>query len=242
MAIAFNVGAGQSQNYENATTTITTAGVTTTGGSGSVFLAWVFHEASGEGFTSITDSNANSWAQVGSTYQDGNKYVRTYKCEGGTGGSSHTFTVTYSGTGGTAILVVELTGCATSNAIDQAPAVVKDTASPFSSSTTGTTAQANEMLVGFLLGDSDSDTPGNTVDSSSTPTSGWTIRVDEYGSQQIACMLATVGVSSTGTYNFAGTQTGSGEAYVQIVTVKEGTASGSITPRAAAYYRMMRSR
>ena len=229
MAIAYNVGAVAGKNYEAGAASSTTTGVTTTGGSGSLFLAFVYHEQSGEGFSSITDSYTNTWEQVGSTLNNGAHYTRVYSCHGGSGGSGHTFTVTYTATGAVGIAVVELTGCATSSAVDKV-AQVFDNAEPFSSGATSTTAQNNEMLVGYFRGDS---TANETfaVDSSSNPTSGWTKRLEftQAGEsvRELPTLVATVGVTSTGTYSFACTAV-SAEGHAIIVTVKEGSASTAV--------------
>lgn len=248
MAIAYNVGAAKGVNYNTPAAAQTTPAVTTTGGSGSVFLIYCYHYDSFENdnFTSIADSKSNSYTQIGSTYYNGNNASRLYYCAGGTGGSSHTATVTYANAGfGTGIIFLELIGCATTNPIDQY-AIVFDNATPFSSGATSTTTQAAEMLVGFFRGDSESNGATNAVDASSAPTSGWTVRAQltEFGSpnRELAIFSATTTVSSTGAYSFAATQTGSGEGHAAIVTVKEGSSGASIAPRAAYYQQMLRRR
>lgn len=241
MAIAYNVGALASKTYDGPPVTgLTTGAITTTGGSGSVFLLFTYHEQSGEGFTSVSDSKTNSWTQVGSTLNNGNHYTRVYKCEGGTGGSGHTFTNLYSSAAATALSVVELTGCATSNAVDQSTGLF-DNATPFNSGSTSTTAQAAEMLVGYFRGDGGGYGPSYAVDSSSNPTSGWTIRLSHSeDSSGVPNCIATATVSSTGAYNVAFTETGSGEGHVIIVTVKEATATQSNAPRAVHLMKLMR--
>jgi len=232
--MGFNVGATKSTNYNSPAAAQTTAAITTTGGSGSVFLVYVYHYDSDTGFT-ITDTYSNTWTSVG-TVNNGQNNSQVFKCEGGTGGASHTFTVTCVNAGfGTGISVVELTGMATSAAVDKFAGAF-DNASPYSSGATATTAQAGEMLVGFCRTDAEANGLVHVVDSTSTPTSGWTIRTEntEAGgpNREISMFAATAVVSSTGTYNFATTCTGSAEAHVAIVTVKEGTGGASAPKRA----------
>lgn len=233
MTIAVNVASkGAATSADN--TSVVTTSVTTTGGSGSVFLAFVaFYSSDGTNdLASFADSKTNSWVQVGSTSNGSSQFGLVYKCEGGTGGSGHTCTATFNNNanviyGGVAF--VELTGCATSSAVDQ-PQQAADASSPFASGATSTTTQAIEMLVGFGGGDSGSTPTTHAVDSSSSPTSGWTIQTNaEATSGTIYCFVtATQRVTSTGAYSFAFTQSGAAAGISHIVTVKEASGGGGI--------------
>lgn len=249
MTIAVNVVA---KGVANGTqpVTCTSNAVTTTGGSGSVFLVFcMWSDASGANFGTISDSKGNdaNYVLVGSEVTGNGIHSRLYKCEGGTGGASHTFTFTNSGGTGAkylGIAVVELTGCATSSAVDR-NAQVQDTSSPFASGATATTTAANEMLVGFGGGDSGSNPATHAVNSASNPTSGWTIQTGAEataGDTDAVFVTATQRVTSTGDYSFAFTESGATNGNSHIVTVKEAGGGTSIVKQAAAYYRMMRNR
>ncbi len=247
MTIAVNVVAKGVANG-NQPVTCTSNAVTTTGGSGSVFLVFcMWDDASGANFGTISDSKTNTYTIVGSEVTGNSIHSRVYKCEGGTGGSSHTFTYTNSGGTGSkylGIAVVELTGCATSSAVDK-NAQIQDTSSPFSSGATATTTAANEMLVGFGGGDSGSNPSTHAVNSASNPTSGWTIQTSAEataGDTDAVFVTATQRVTSTGDYSFAFTESGATNGNAHIVTVKEAGGATSIVKQAAYYANMLRNR
>lgn len=101
--------------------------------------------------STIVDTRGNTWTlqQAALAYTIDNLFrCARYICERPTGGAG-TITVTFSGNvqldGG---YLTEITGTITSGTItDQAPVGLQDTAGPFTSTTTGATAQASEVAL-----------------------------------------------------------------------------------------------
>jgi len=128
----------------NHATAATTASSDTTG---ITCLVIICHYTNG-GFTSIADSKGNTWSALQAEGSDAGMgaAARTYICESPTVGTGHTFTLT---AGDASIYVVGITGEAASS-LDQATTINFDDASPFTSDTTGTTAQNDEILIGWV--------------------------------------------------------------------------------------------
>lgn len=99
-----------------------------------------------------TDSKSNTFAVLaGPTTDSVASYTgSTWYCEGGAGGSSHVVTVRSSGVATTGVLagyLVEIVAGAAGGVLDQAPAGLNDTSSPFTTNTSGTTTQADEIAI-----------------------------------------------------------------------------------------------
>lgn len=158
MAIA--VGASLGQN--NLTSGSATSSITTTA-SGSTFVVCAVC-GNGQSSISISDSKSNTYSAIGTISSTGwGGSAQLFYVENGTGGSSHTFTATYSGGGSHAIFAVEVTGGLTSGILDQTVSWIVDSADPYVSNTTGTTAQADELALSFAA----------TTTSSGTETLTW---------------------------------------------------------------------
>lgn len=120
--------------------------ITTTTGSTVVALAcytgtWV----------SFTDSQGNTWVQVGTQQTVGGLLARAFRCDNITGHAAHTFTVTLSVAGdAVSFWVVEATGAATAS-ID-GETMGTDATTPFDSAGL-TTTQAAEMLISIIAED-----------------------------------------------------------------------------------------
>lgn len=120
-------------------TSQTTAGITTTASGSSFFVMFATGDSST--VTSVTDSKSNTYSLLTSVVDsnDGHKNW-VYYTENGTGGSSHTFTVTTSGNN-LNIFAFEVTGGATSSIIDVSATVYNDGETPFDCSITTTVAE-----------------------------------------------------------------------------------------------------
>jgi hypothetical protein len=152
-AIAVGVHA---KNSATSGTTVVTAGVTTQA-SGSVFFVTACTTGT-YAVTPITDSKSNTYSVIQSwtTTWGTTKCVRA-QVTNGTGGASHTFTATTTGSAISGIWALEITGALTASAIDQSNKG-NDAATPFDSPNTGTLGQAAEILIGFASDNSSSGT------------------------------------------------------------------------------------
>lgn len=174
-------------------------------------------------FVSITDNKSNVYANaVPEVSQDSGLGRQDYK-ENGAGGASHTFTFT--GDSGGLFLtlsVTEISGAATSSALDQVKSATTSVAG--TSHTTGstpTTTQANEILVGF----------GSSIFSTTYTTdtgAGWTEQTNQQtDASHEGLLTGTRIVSATGTYAYTFTS-GSSVTMVQgVATYKEATAAST---------------
>lgn len=197
----------------------TTDAVTTTAGS----LIVLFLEYDAGTFISIADSKSCTWTQIGTeqTFHSAYGATRMYYNNGGSRGASHTFTLTTSGAYAN-IYMVEITGQATSDVLDQANRQA-DTASPFTSPVITTTV-ANTCLVSGLAGNSGSN-PAEHAEST-----GFTIQVEETnGPIYWVGALGTRIVSSATDYNSSWTEYNSTSTAVWIAAFKE-AASDSTPP------------
>lgn len=129
-------------DFSTAVTTAATGSPTVTGSTFLVLMEW----GSTPTFVSIADNKSNTYSQIGTEISSEGTKRRAYICQNGTGGAGHTVTTTISGNTGHALVFVEVKGVATSSQ-DQLVNFTADSASPFTSGTTGTTTQADEMAV-----------------------------------------------------------------------------------------------
>ena len=211
------MGVGVSQaNQGNVGTTLITAGVTTQV-SGSAGVLGVIGDTGF--FTSVQDSNSNTWTQIQSELADataGNA-SRMYYAQNMTGGASHTFTLNKSSGSFAAIFFLELTTMLTSGVLDQSNRVL-DTASPFDSPSV-TTLSANEVLVALAFADdggANSYVAGNS----------FTIQQQRAdGSISWTGAIASRIVTATGSYNSTFTRTGAARVHSWIATFIEQSAN-----------------
>lgn len=191
----------------------------TSAASGSVFVQWwnVFGSISG-----VQDSKSNTYTQIQSTVTAPStvKTALWYK-ENGTGGSSHTATINVTGGGSLAQGgLVEFLGCVTSSAKDQDVAGINDTSSPFTTNTTGTTSQADEIAFACY----GTDTPSGTE--TITWGNGFT-QIDADGNSSFVTGGAGYKVlSSTGTVQGSITSSTATAAVGFVVTFKAATGGG----------------
>lgn len=220
---------------------ITTA-TRTTAASGSTFsVAVVWFASGGVGAApTVTDSKLNTYVQVGAALTNGNNRCAIFECVNGTGGTLHTFTATFLANQDViSIWANEITGALTASPRDQAPGGNDDTASPYTSLTTGTTAQANEILIAY----------GFTLSVSGTEVFTWGNSFVGTGDDQTNANADFTGTSGTlivsaiGTYQASFTSTGAGstEALVFIVSYKDATPGGSSSDSAQGAMRRLLS-
>src|SRR5690349_4202069 len=146
--MSINVAAHRSDHFGAGASP--TSGSLTTQATGStivVFVGWYGNRT----ISSVTDNKGNTYTQIQSSIQySGDTLFRAaafYK-QNAAGGSGHTVTANFSGSADlAAIFFIEVTGGLTSGILDQNPAGNEDTTDPYTSTTTGTTAQANELVL-----------------------------------------------------------------------------------------------
>ncbi len=158
MAIAF-VQAKSVQT--SGATSVTTASFTST--SGNFLAAGCSTNISSWSGSPITDSNSNSWSNAW-VQNGGVGKAAQYYAESITGGAGHTVTCTRPGGSGVIGLAIgEFSGIAVSSSLDQtASANFNTNVSPYSSGSTGSTAQADELLIGVGAGNTGA-TPGASI-------------------------------------------------------------------------------
>jgi len=212
----------------------TSSAITTTGGSGTVFaisVGW-YGTVSITGLTGKlgASSDGNTYTQVGSTVAgvDTSFKTATFECVGGAGGASHTFIAAFSGSPTlVAVIPVEVTGTTTSSPRDQAPAILDDNTSPYTSNTTGTTSQADEIAITFFH--TYTNTAGPEV---ITRTDGYTA-LDTMSDPAVWTGGSAYKVlTATGTQQSSFTSSGAGtnDALSAIITYKA-AAGGTPTPK-----------
>lgn len=205
---------------------IATTGVTTQA-AGSTFVIGLIWGA-GATFTSLVDSKSNTYTQLGVLDLDpdgSGAHTRMYYCQNGTGGASHTATLTISGSNSLAVMFLEITGAATAS-FDLGNGN-QDTASPYTSPAI-TTTQAAELLVGFFGGNSASN-PATHAEST-----GFTIQAsaeETNGASFYTCCLATRIVAATSSYNDSFTESGSTRGSAYIIGFKELVSAGGTQPK-----------
>lgn len=141
-------------------TLVSGAGTTTTG---STFVIAVSFDA-GSDVSTVSDSKSNTYTQIGTTLSSDGAKKALYRCENGTGGASHTATVTFTGSSFGTIYFIEVTGAAAAS-FDQT-AQGTDAASPFTV-TTPTLSQADEVIV-TLIGNGAGNNPMSYASSNTT--------------------------------------------------------------------------
>lgn len=207
-----------------------TTGSVTTAASGSTFVIFVAYDSGC--FSSISDSKGNTYTQIQSEVNNaghGNA-CRLYYCQNGTGGAGHTATLNMSPSAFGNVHIVEITGGALTGILDQAPAGLDDGASPFTSNTTGTTAQANELVLAFTETGGTSG-PGETLTWGNSFTQ---IDGQNDGSFHTS-YAASLGVTSTGTYQSTFTSNQASEAITFIATFKEAAGGASVVDEDAEW-------
>lgn len=198
-----------------------TTGAVTTQASGSSFFIFVGFQ--GSTTPTVSDSKSNSYTQVGSTvlYADSSGGAAVFKCENGAGGSGHTASCSLPGDF-KEIAFLEVVGAVTSGIVDRAPAGNDATTSPYTSNSTGTTVQADELAVSWAV----------PADADGTETRTWGNSFVELEGEPDAHIgftggLATRSLSATGSYQSSLTITSTigpvTECLLFILTLKSAT-------------------
>lgn len=193
---------------------VTTAGITSTTGS-NFYLLISFRQ--GDTFNGVSDSKGNTYTQVDTLADAGYGWtISTYKCVNGTGGASHTATVTMGATTRIVCYFVEVSGADTTTDIDQ-HSIAKDTSTPFDG-TALTTTQANEVILAIIRSN-------DTVNTTITVNGGFTqLDIDATVSASVAGYRIT---SATGTYSPAATSSPGGtQAMIAMLSIKEAAGGG----------------
>lgn len=211
-----SIAAGQ---HASAGGTSPTTGAVTTQVSGSTFIIYV-GTATGNTIGTPTDSKSNTYTPLGSEQAVGALNIcRVFVKENGTGGSGHTAS---SGAGAfTSIIFLEITGAATASYDSGSLAQADDTTSPYQV-TSGTLAQAAELLIAAIC--SDSIVGGSTFSEST----GFTIQEQDAAGDVGANMaLATKVVASTSavTPSFTNLSGGITDTKLTIFGLKEAVAT-----------------
>ena len=158
-------------SQSTAVASLTTASRTTLGGTGSVMFIAAAMTTPGTAPT-VSDSKANTWTLVSSGARPsvgGSYYL--WRCVTPTGGTGHTFTVTYNGgTSPLTMIALEAVNCQN----DVTGAFTLDSAVPFTSSIT--TTGANDLVLVFNSSDTSSySSPFNIGETYIDPSTGWSL-------------------------------------------------------------------
>jgi len=177
--------------------------------------------------TDFTDSFSNTYTQVGSTVTIGGTALSVWMCVNGTGGASHTPSIKKTNGDFAAVTFFEVSGTATSSALDGTPGAGLDTGTPFNA--TVTTANANDFII--TIGGSN----GATTTINYTAGTGFTTDANAtytVGTDGLSMGVMTRSVSATGTYGGNFTQSNGSSSGVITFALKEiggspGNASGA---------------
>lgn len=198
-------------------TTCSAGPITTT--NGNTFVASVGFCCAA--FTSVTDSKGNTYTDVISELVTGGTHGLQQATIAGVGGATHSFTLT----GGSAaffatLSVTEISGAAASP-LDQTATDTDATGTSHATAATSTTAQADELLIGF-------GTSTTLVSYTNDSGAGWTEQtnvttdVDSEG-----LITGSKVVSAIGTYTYTYTTSGNAETVHGISTWKSAAAASN---------------
>lgn len=221
-AVLIGVGTGNSP-------VATSSATTTTGSNFAICVAW----DNTANISSVADSNSNSYTAQGTDQLDGNGgRLRWYVCLNGTGGATHSATVTFSGTPYASVSFYEISGADTS-AVQQATQTQDSGGQPFTI-TSGVLPSGNWCLLAAASNNTGSD--GAYTANASTPTAtllhseGTTASFWTHG---VSRMLSSGTSAVTPSFNRSGTA--GGTSAMALIAFTEGAAgSSSITPSAGS--------
>lgn len=212
MAIAFSQYALVDDNTGSATYDTSASSLNTT--TGSTFVICVGHNDV-RTITSIGDNKGNTYTLTVSGDETGaGQYGRIYRCENGTGGSGHYATVTFDSSTYVTMFFIEITGAATASYDVSASNVSFGDPSTV---TTATLAQANELLISFLV------VQNNNV---WTPNDGFTKIADSNAVGWVDCAVGYKVVASTSAVTSTWSMVGARGYAALIASFKEGGGGG----------------
>lgn len=186
--------------------TVTTPSAGTSQASGSTFVICVF--ASGGVLSNFTDNKSNSYTQIfaQSDALDG-RLMYLFYCKNGAGGAGHTFSVDVDSTQRVMLFGFELTGVDTTAPLDADTDYHLDNdGTPYTDGGI-TIAQANEILISFIVADTGGTTVTYTAGNSFTKFDAQTDNATYW-----PCAVGYRVVSSIAAYNASWTHDGSGGA------------------------------
>jgi hypothetical protein len=201
------------------TTSLTTGSITTLS-SGSTFV--VSNNSEGGRANTPTDSKSNGYTATRAEATSGSGGgCRLWYKENGTGGSSHTATVTYSGSSLPSITLTELTGVDPASFDSGSANGGNDNGSPYTI-TSGTLAQADSIVL-CLLGSDTGSNPGTLAEST-----GFTIYASGLnGAVYWVSGMAYKVVSATTALTPSWTAVGASDCVLQIAAFK--ASSGGVS-------------
>jgi hypothetical protein len=226
------IAVGQKVSISNNSGTTITTGSITTAASGSIFVVGLAG-ANGSGLPTPTDSKGNTYTPINAEFA-GLINVRLWYCENGTGGSGHTFSMVAPTSNPNAVYAMEITGGLTSGSLDQTTAWIADASSPYTTNTSGTTAQNDELAVVFYV-----DDRGGTTNLISWGNS-YSLVTETADSTYVTGGLGAKVLTATGTQQGSITIPTSSSADGILVTFKAAGATQSQAPRSMHQFRLRR--
>lgn len=161
--LGYTLGASTFKNASGVTA-LTTDAVTTAATGSHFYIAVVY--GSGSGVTSVADNKGNSanYVEVGTEQAAGAK-IRWWYCPNGAGGAGHTATVNFGSAEDPTVIFWEWGGLLASGSLDQAAQITDNGGTPYTISTGGSTAQADEVVFA-LMGSASGDNPATKAEGS----------------------------------------------------------------------------
>lgn len=172
---------------------VTTPGITTTSGNLLVVVVSAFSNIIGA--TPITDSKTNTWIQAVASTGASEGWGAIYYAENITGGAGHTVTFTPSSSGFIAIAVLEVSGLATSSALNQTDA----DASSATTHSTGPITASGGICEMAIAGGTTSDNGAVPMNLIAVP---WSTRVLNAGGSSQGVVLAWQVIASGASVSF----------------------------------------
>lgn len=215
MAIAY-VQTVSAVGDAGATATTGAFGSNTTVGNVIIVVLDDVYSTSGFGFThSCSDSKGNTYTKVFDKSDYGSGSSEVWWAPITTGGASHTVAASMTGGGYISIRAMEFSGIDTTAPFDKSSAQIAGGAS-FTSGSTATTAQADELLIGSIA---------YPPPHASSGAGGWTDLPEVGTGTGTDLQVSYKIVSATGTYAYTGT-TDNGNARTVITTFKASGGGG----------------
>jgi hypothetical protein len=213
MAIS-RVQAKSAQVSPAASVSLTLNSATTSGNLLVLCVSCYYAGANAGNAWTASDNKGNTWTSAVLTDTTGKMQI--FYAQNITGGASHQVTLTVAGPSNTYLIitVLEYSGVATSSALDKANAAFTATnTTAYTSPTSATTTQADELLIGCHHAYQSAATP--------TPATNWTTVATQAGSTFHTHAVQERIVTATGAYASSGTWSATGPNHTDaIVTFK----------------------
>lgn len=201
-------------------TSLSTAAITTT--SGNLVVIGVTYVAS---FSSVSDSKGNTWTlAAGPVTASAGDTIRCYYAFNLTGGAGHTFTLNLSAAGAGVVCAAEYSGVLLTDPLDQT-ATQASSGNPVDSSSTATTTQADELLIGY-------GQQSSGVNLAWSAGASYTLRanVADAVPSSIGAMVERL-VSATGAYNATMSHGGETGTYSALIATFKAAGWGALRSR-----------